>query len=57
LSVVRDQLSSFHTGTFGNVIRLLVPLLITDEPFEEGWGGLESAIESVGGTQAPAATI
>jgi 4-aminobutyrate aminotransferase/(S)-3-amino-2-methylpropionate transaminase len=31
-------------GTFGNVIRLLVPLVITDEQLAEGFAVLESAI-------------
>jgi 4-aminobutyrate aminotransferase/(S)-3-amino-2-methylpropionate transaminase len=34
-------------GTYGNVIRLLVPLVIADEQFEEGLGVLEAALESV----------
>jgi len=35
------------TGSYSNVIRLLMPLLITDDQFEEGLGVLESAFESV----------
>jgi len=34
------------TGTYGNVIRVLVPLVITDEQFEEGLDVLESGIEA-----------
>ena len=34
-------------GSYGNVIRLLVPLVITDEQFEEGLDVLEAALESV----------
>ncbi|HUI42821.1 MAG TPA: 4-aminobutyrate--2-oxoglutarate transaminase [Terriglobia bacterium] len=34
------------TGTYGNVIRLLVPLVITDEQFEEGLDVLEAALEA-----------
>ena len=34
-------------GTYGNVIRLLVPLVVTDEQFEEGLNVLESALASV----------
>jgi 4-aminobutyrate aminotransferase/(S)-3-amino-2-methylpropionate transaminase len=41
------------TGTYGNVIRLLVPLVITDEQFEEGLGVLEWAIQSVCEAKAP----
>lgn len=39
-------------GTYGNVIRLLVPLVISDAQFEEGLAVLESAIATV--CQAPA---
>jgi 4-aminobutyrate aminotransferase / (S)-3-amino-2-methylpropionate transaminase / 5-aminovalerate transaminase len=35
------------TGTYGNVVRLLVPLVITDAEFDEGLGILEAAIASV----------
>jgi 4-aminobutyrate aminotransferase/(S)-3-amino-2-methylpropionate transaminase len=34
-------------GSYGNVIRLLVPLVITDEQMEEGLEVLEAAIKSV----------
>jgi len=34
-------------GSYGNVIRLLVPLVISDDQFEEGLGVLEAALESV----------
>lgn len=34
-------------GTYGNVIRLLAPLVISDSEFEEGLGVLQGAIESV----------
>jgi 4-aminobutyrate aminotransferase/(S)-3-amino-2-methylpropionate transaminase len=34
-------------GTFGNVIRVLVPLNVTDEQFEEGLGVLEDGLMSV----------
>lgn len=33
-------------GSYGNVIRLLVPLVISDDQFEEGLGVLEAALES-----------
>jgi len=39
-------------GTYGNVIRLLVPLVITDGQLEEGFSVLEDALTSV---SAPAA--
>lgn len=35
------------TGTYGNVIRLLVPLVISDEEFDEGMDVLEAAVASV----------
>lgn len=35
------------TGTYGNVIRLLVPLVISDELFDEGMDVLEAAVASV----------
>jgi 4-aminobutyrate aminotransferase / (S)-3-amino-2-methylpropionate transaminase / 5-aminovalerate transaminase len=34
-------------GTYGNVVRLLVPLVVTDEQFEEGLNVLEGAFASV----------
>jgi len=34
-------------GTYGNVVRLLVPLVVTDEQFDEGLGILEAAIATV----------
>jgi 4-aminobutyrate aminotransferase/(S)-3-amino-2-methylpropionate transaminase len=35
-------------GTWGNVVRLLPPLVITDEQLEDGLGVLESAVRSLG---------
>jgi 4-aminobutyrate aminotransferase/(S)-3-amino-2-methylpropionate transaminase len=34
-------------GTYGNVVRLLVPLVVTDEQFNEGLNVLEGALASV----------
>ncbi len=34
-------------GTFGNVLRILVPLVVTDEQFEEGLGVIEAALATV----------
>ena len=34
-------------GTYSNVIRMLVPLVITDEQFDEGLGVLAAALEDV----------
>ncbi len=38
---------TISAGTFSNIIRLLMPLVITDEQFEEALSVLESALESV----------
>ena len=39
-------------GTFGNVIRLLVPLVATDAQIREGLGVLEAALaEAMGGSE------
>ena len=37
----------FSAGTYGNVVRLLVPLVVTDGQLDEGLDVLEAAIESV----------
>jgi 4-aminobutyrate aminotransferase/(S)-3-amino-2-methylpropionate transaminase len=39
-------------GTYGNVVRLLVPLVISDEQFEEGLNVLEGALASVSASRA-----
>lgn len=41
---------TISAGTFTNIIRLLMPLVITDEQFEEALAVLESALESVSGS-------
>src|SRR6202795_635930 len=43
------------SGTYGNVLRLLVPLVITDEQFEEGMKGVEAALSSVAESHAETA--
>lgn len=40
-------LAVLSAGTYGNVVRLLAPLVITDEQFEEGLQVLESALAQV----------
>ncbi len=40
-------LISITAGTFNNVIRILVPLVVTDEQFDEGLGVIESALAAV----------
>ena len=41
-------------GTFNNVIRVLVPLVVTDEQFDEGLGVIEAALASVAEHKQPA---
>jgi 4-aminobutyrate aminotransferase / (S)-3-amino-2-methylpropionate transaminase / 5-aminovalerate transaminase len=40
-------LITITAGTFNNVIRILVPLIVTDEQFDEGLGVIEAALASV----------
>ena len=40
---------TISAGTYGNVIRTLMPLVIRDDELEEGLDVLESALESVTG--------
>ena len=40
-------LITITAGTFNNVMRILVPLVVTDEQFDEGMGVLETAISAV----------
>ena len=44
---LRRGLIVLTAGTYGNVIRLLVPLVITDDQFTEGLGILEEALRVV----------
>jgi 4-aminobutyrate aminotransferase / (S)-3-amino-2-methylpropionate transaminase / 5-aminovalerate transaminase len=44
-------------GTYGNVVRLLVPLVITDEQMDEGLDVLESALASVCAAQPAVAVV
>ena len=48
---------SLSTGSFSNVIRMLMPLVITDEQFDEALDVLEAAIAEVVGanTEQPQA--
>jgi 4-aminobutyrate aminotransferase/(S)-3-amino-2-methylpropionate transaminase len=41
-------------GTFNNVIRILVPLIVTDEQFNEGLDVIEAALEGVAGRKEAA---
>lgn len=58
-SVVRycyeHGLITISAGTYGNVLRVLVPLMISDTEFDEGLGVMEAAIESVCESQVHAA--
>jgi len=38
---------TISAGTYGNVIRLLMPLVISDEQFDEAMNVLEAALQSV----------
>ncbi|HUJ30301.1 MAG TPA: 4-aminobutyrate--2-oxoglutarate transaminase [Candidatus Acidoferrum sp.] len=42
-------------GTYGNVVRLLVPLVVTDEQFDEGMDILEAAVGAVAESRLEAA--
>ena len=44
-------------GTYGNVVRLLVPLVITDEQMDEGMDILEGALASVCAAQPVVAGV
>ncbi|MCI0351301.1 MAG: 4-aminobutyrate--2-oxoglutarate transaminase [Acidobacteriales bacterium] len=44
-----NGLITISAGTYGNVIRLLMPLVITNEQFDEGLDVIESALERVFG--------
>ena len=44
---LRRGLILLTAGTYGNVVRLLVPLVITDDQFVEGMGILEEALSVV----------
>src|SRR5437879_5147102 len=47
-------LITITAGTFNNVIRILVPLVVTDEQFDEGLGIIEAALASVAEHKQPA---
>lgn len=42
-------LITITAGTYGNVMRILVPLVVTDEQFDEGLNVLEAALAAVAG--------
>ena len=47
-------LLTISAGTYGNVIRVLVPLVITDAQLDEGLNVLEGALAAVSKTHAQA---
>jgi 4-aminobutyrate aminotransferase/(S)-3-amino-2-methylpropionate transaminase len=47
-------LITITAGTFNNVIRILVPLIATDEQLDEGLAVIESALASVAEHKQPA---
>jgi 4-aminobutyrate aminotransferase/(S)-3-amino-2-methylpropionate transaminase len=47
-------LITITAGTFNNVIRILVPLVVTDEQFDEGLDVLEAALATVAEQKQPA---
>jgi len=49
-------LITITAGTFNNVIRILVPLVITDEQLDEGLAVIEAALASVAEHKEPALT-
>src|SRR5437879_3590803 len=49
-------LITITAGTFNNVIRILVPLVVTDEQLDEGLGVIEAALASVAEHKQPALT-
>jgi len=46
-------LITITAGTYGNVMRILVPLVVSDAQFEEGLDVLEAALGNACGTTAP----
>jgi len=46
-------LITITAGTYGNIMRILVPLVVTDEQFDEGLDVLESALALVSANAAP----
>ena len=50
-------LITITAGSYGNVIRVLVPLVITDGQIDEALGILEQAFASVSGLRTPVAEM
>jgi 4-aminobutyrate aminotransferase/(S)-3-amino-2-methylpropionate transaminase len=47
----RHRLVTITAGTYNNVLRILVPLVIRDEQFDEGLDVIEAALDSVKGAR------
>jgi 4-aminobutyrate aminotransferase/(S)-3-amino-2-methylpropionate transaminase len=47
----RHGLVTITAGTYNNVLRILVPLVIRDEQFDEGLDVIEAALDSVKGAR------
>ncbi len=47
-------LISITAGTYNNIMRILVPLAVSDQQFDEGLGVIESALASVAEHKQPA---
>jgi 4-aminobutyrate aminotransferase/(S)-3-amino-2-methylpropionate transaminase len=47
-------LITITAGTFNNVLRILVPLVVTDEQFDEGLAVIEAALVAVSQSKQPA---
>jgi len=50
-------LITITAGSYGNVIRLLVPLVVTDQQMNEGLDVLEDALATISAKKAPAEAI
>ena len=46
-------LLTISAGTYGNVLRVLAPLVVTDDQFDEGLGVIEAALASVCESRQP----
>jgi 4-aminobutyrate aminotransferase/(S)-3-amino-2-methylpropionate transaminase len=46
-------LLTISAGTFGNIIRLLMPLVITDQQFDEALQVMEDALAQAAGSVTP----
>jgi len=56
-SCYEHGLITITAGSYGNVIRVLVPLVVTDEQMNEGLNVLEDALAATSGKKAPAEAV